>query len=59
MPRLKSIIFYQNSSKIKLLLQKKMQNFRLGAPPPDPQNSPLLRISGYMHSHICKRLNVV
>ena len=25
-----------------------MQNFRaLGAPPPDPQNSPPLRISGY------------
>ena len=27
---------------------KKMQNFReLGAPPPDPQDSPQLRISGY------------
>ena len=27
---------------------KKMQNFRaLGAPPPDPQDSPPLRISGY------------
>ena len=33
MPRFKSIIFYQNSPKIKLFL-KKMQSFRaLGAPP--------------------------
>ena len=36
MPRFKSNIFYYNSPKIKLFLQK-MQNFRaLGAPPPDP-----------------------
>ena len=41
MARFKSIIFYQNSSKIKLFLKKIMQNFQaLGAPPPDPQNSP-------------------
>ena len=40
-PPFKSIIFYQNSSKIKLFLQKKMQNFRaLGAPPPDPHTQP-------------------
>ena len=40
MPRFKSIIFYQYSPKIKLFLKKK-QNFQaLGAPPPDPQNSP-------------------
>ena len=37
MPRSKSIIFHQNSPKIKLFLQKKMQNFRaLGAELPDP-----------------------
>ena len=53
MPRFKSIIFYQNSRKIKSFL-KKIQNFsagglrRLGALPPDPQNSPPpLGISGY------------
>ena len=46
-PPFKSIIFYQNSPKIKIFLQE-MQNFRtLGAPPPDPQNNPPLRISGY------------
>ena len=40
MPRFKSIIFYQNSPKIKLFL-KKIQNFQaLRAPPPDPPNSP-------------------
>ena len=38
-PRFKSIIFNQNSPKMKLFLQK-MQNFRaLGAPPPDPRAS--------------------
>ena len=61
MPRFKSIIFYQNSPKIKLL-KKKMQNFQaLEAPPPDPpafggwgfaprltKQSPPLRISGYV-----------
>ena len=37
MPRLKSILFYQNSPKIKLFL-KKMQNFQaLEAKPPDPR----------------------
>ena len=40
MPRFKSIIFYQNSPKIKLFLKKKMQNFQaLGALPPDPRAS--------------------
>ena len=39
MPRFESIIFYQNSPKIKLFL-KKMQNFQaLGALPPDPRAS--------------------
>ena len=48
MPRFTSIIFYQNSPKIKLFL-KKMQNFQaLGSPPPDPpKTTPQLRISGY------------
>ena len=48
-PRFKSIIFYQNSPQIKLVLQKKMQNLRaLGAPPPDPKTAPPpLEISGY------------
>ena len=40
MPRFKSIFFYQNSPKIKLVLQKK-ENFQaLGTPPPDPQTQP-------------------
>ena len=71
MPRFKSIIFYQNSPKIKIFLQKSAKLLsagnsasrppslrrlwlqtptrrRLGAPPPDLQNSPHpLRISGY------------
>ena len=35
-------LFFISSPKINLFLQK-MQNFRaLGAPPPDPQNSPLI-----------------
>ena len=39
MPRFESIIFYQNSPKIKLFL-KKMQNFQaLGALPPDPRRA--------------------
>ena len=44
MPDFKSIIFYQNKPKLKLFLQKKkIQNFHvLGAPPPDPQNSPFI-----------------
>ena len=38
MPRFKSIIFYQNSPKIKLFMQKNAKNFRaLGAPLPDLQ----------------------
>ena len=53
MPRFKSIIFYYNSPKIKLFLQKNAKFWsaggssptpsclrRLGAPPPDPQDSP-------------------
>ena len=61
MPRFKSLIFYQNTVALKLsYFCKKMQNFRaalppdpslqrqrLGDSPPDPQNSPPLRISGY------------
>ena len=59
-PRFKSIIFNQNSPKIKLFLQKNAKFSsaggsaprppclrRLGALPPDPQNSSPLRISGY------------
>ena len=55
MPCFRSIIFYQNSPKTKLFLKKKCKIFkrwglcpqtpnslrRLGAPPPDPRNSPL------------------
>ena len=62
MSRFKSIIFYQNSPKIKLFLKKKIAKFSsAGAPPPDPRASgswglcpqapkaaPQLRISGYM-----------
>ena len=41
MPRFKSIILHQNIPKIKLFLEKKMQNFQaLGGLPPDPQNNP-------------------
>ena len=41
MPRFNSIKFYQNRPKIKLVFVKNRQNFRaLGAPPPDPRNSP-------------------
>ena len=61
MPRFKSIIFYQNSPKIKLFLKKNAKflsagNFaprppclrRLGALPPDPHTQPPLRISAYV-----------
>ena len=44
------INFYQNRPKIMLFLPKNIQNFRaLGAPPPDPSNSPPppLQNSGY------------
>ena len=35
-----------------------MQNFQaLGAPPPDPQNSPALRISGYAPAALCTVYN--
>ena len=60
MPRFKSIIFYQNSSKIKLYLQKNAKFARaggfapkppclrrLGALPQTPKTAPPLRISGY------------
>ena len=40
MPRFKSIIFYQNSPKIKLFLKKNAKVSSAGAPPPDPQTSP-------------------
>ena len=36
MPRFKSMIFCQNSSKIKLFLQKNTKFLSAGAPPPDP-----------------------
>ena len=41
MPRFKSIIFYQNSPKIKLFWQKnaKILSAALGAPPPDSRAS--------------------
>ena len=39
-PRFKSIIFNQNSPKMKLFLQKNAKFSSAGAPPPDPQNSP-------------------
>ena len=49
MPHFKSINFYQNRSKIKLFLQNKNKKiFRaLSSPPPHPQSSPTLQISGY------------
>ena len=50
MPRFISIIFYQNSPKIKLFLKKnaKLSSAGGGAPPPDPpKTTPQLRISGY------------
>ena len=52
-PRFKGIIFDQNSPKIKLFLQKKKNFLALGAPPPDPQSSPPLRISGYAPVYGC------
>ena len=39
MPRFKSISFYQNSSKIKLFLQKNAKFSIAGAVPPDPRAS--------------------
>ena len=44
MPRFKSIIFDQNSPKIKLFLQKNASFRSLGAPPPNPLISSQLRI---------------
>ena len=42
MPRFNSIKLYQNRLKITLGFVKNRQNFRaLGAPPPDPRESPL------------------
>ena len=44
---LKALFFIKIALKLSYFC-KKMQNLRaLGAPPPDPQNSPPLRISGY------------
>ena len=44
---LKALFFIKIALKL-IYFCKKMQNFRaLGAPPPDPQDSPPLRISGY------------
>ena len=44
----KRIIFYKNSSKIKLFLQKKCKNFdRWGLRPQTPKTAPPLKISVY------------
>ena len=44
---LKALFFIKIALKLSYFC-KKMQNFQaLGAEPPDPQNSPPLRISGY------------
>ena len=52
MPRFKSIFFNKIALKLSYFF-KKMQNFRaLGAPPPDPQDSPPLRISGYAPGYV-------
>ena len=71
MPRFKSIIFYQYSPKIKLILKKNAKFSSaggsaprppclrwLGTLPPDPQNSPpQLRISGYVLPTLCTVYN--
>ena len=45
---LKALFFYQNSSKIKLFLQKKCKIFeRWGLRPQTPETAPPLQISGY------------
>ena len=73
MPRFKRIIFYQNSSKIKLFLKKnaKFSNAgssaprppclpRLGALPPDPQTqSPPIANSGYAPATLCKIFKII
>ena len=47
-PRLKSIIFYQNSPKIKSFLQKNAKfSSAGGSAPQTTKTAPLLRISGY------------
>ena len=66
MQRFNSINFYQNRLKLKSFLPKKDKIYerwgprlqthnghkRLGAPPPDPRNSPLtLQISGYIPAY--------
>ena len=41
MPRFNNIDFYQTRPNIRLFLQQKVQNFQaLGAPPPNPYNTP-------------------
>ena len=52
MPRFKSIIFFIKIALKLSYFSKTMQNFRaLGTPPPHPQNSSPLRISGYAPSY--------
>ena len=58
MPRFKSIIFYQNSPKVKLFLKKNVKFSSAGGSAPRPPNQPLqLRISGYAPATICTIYN--
>ena len=58
MPRFKSIIFYQYSPKIKLILKKNAKFSSAGgyAPRP-PKQPPQLRISGYVPATLCTVYN--
>ena len=73
MPHCKSIIFYRNSPKIKLFLQKNAKFSSAGGSAPSPMclqqlgaqilkhfpPLPPLRISCYVPGHMRERLNVV
>ena len=51
MRRFKNINFYRHWPKIKLFLRKNTTTIftkNTGLPPPDPQNSPSVKISGYV-----------